>query len=398
MEKNINSNNFQDLTLSDKMFANKESFIISHKSFLEIILDQIKEYQYIIISEDNNKKTMKQNLIIFKNSLLSTLKEKTEKQKHLENILNIKKAKLQQELFDKTINKNSRIIQYNNYNTNDDYKINNHIINYLNEIQLLQKFSFKTENEINKFEFEIQKIISSIINLRTMRFFQEENLEISANQQKLKSKATHIMNKQLKIIQQNLLICINDKIKNDLKVKKIKEEIEYYKKIIKKKEEYENISSEFSFFENSKDYIKSILIKDNLKNNKKSKIKEKYNCKNNISHNRRIKGNRHSLDDAKNHNKKYNINIDDNNSKNIDLKEFERTINQKMFRSISNRIHRFSAKNLKGNCKLNLNFNFNINNLNIINGAIHKDIDNNNLNLSYNNKSLNEDENKKILN
>ena len=100
-----------------------------------------------------------------------------------------------------------------------------------------------------------------------MRFFQEENLEISANQQKLKSKATHIMNKQLKIIQQNLLICINDKIKNDLKVKKIKEEIDYYKKIIKKKEEYENISSKGSFFENSNDYIRSILIKDNLKNN-----------------------------------------------------------------------------------------------------------------------------------
>ncbi len=69
-----------------------------------------------------------------------------------------------------------------------------------------------------------------------------------------------------------------------------------------------------------------------------------------------------------------------------------------MFRSLSNRINRFNVKNLKGNCKLNLNFNFNINNLNIINGEIHKDIDNNNLNLSYNNKSFIEDENKKILN
>ena len=70
------------------------------------------------------------------------------------------------------------------------------------------------------------------------------------------------------------------------------------------------------------------------------------------------------------------------------MNEFEGTINQKMFRSLSHRIHRFSVQNLKGNCELNLNFNFNIKNLHIITGEIHKDIDNNIHNLSYIKKSF----------
>lgn len=371
----------------NSIFSKRESFCISHKSFLEIILEQIKDYQYHFLSEKNNSKNIIQYLSTFKNNLSSILKEKTNKQKYLEKELNLKKYRIQHELYDKPHNKDKRVNQYNSYNSVDgityiqenNYKLNKNKINYLNEKQLLENLSFKIENEISKIDFETQKKINLIINLRSQRFYQEEDLEIVTDQKKLKSKAAYIMKKNLKHCQHELLTSINEKIKNDLKANKIKEEIDNIKEQIKINEEY--INSKDVIFEESNDYTRSIIINENIPNNGKNvneKDKEKPNKYKN-------KGNRKSLDSLHNFNDKLDI-----NSKSMNIDEFNETINKKVIRSLSNKINRINLLNIKDNCKLNINFNFNVNNLNIINGDYNKNKNNYKESLTYRTNSLNE--------
>ena len=63
MEKNNDSHNDLKTNCSFSItFQKTESFLISHKSFLEIILEQIKYYQYIFLSEKKNIKKKKKYL------------------------------------------------------------------------------------------------------------------------------------------------------------------------------------------------------------------------------------------------------------------------------------------------------------------------------------------------
>ena len=55
----------------------EEPILISHKSFLEIMLEQVKNYQTQFFSLNKNKKNMKDYLMKIKTSLSSINKEKT---------------------------------------------------------------------------------------------------------------------------------------------------------------------------------------------------------------------------------------------------------------------------------------------------------------------------------
>ena len=390
MEKNNDSHNDLKTNCSFSItFQKTESFLISHKSFLEIILEQIKYYQYIFLSEKKNIKKIKKYLNAMKKSLSSILKEQSNSQKFIEKEIKSKKTKLQNELYDKIINKDIRKNHFNsidgiNYiQNNSDIKKNNKI-NYINEKRQLEILCFKAENEISKIEFEIQKKINLIIDLRTSRFNQEENLEILTDQKKYKSKAYRIMKKNLKNCQQDLLQIINKKIKNDIKANKIKEEIESLKKQIKNKEEY--IDSDNIIYEDSSDYTISILINDNLINenriDEKEKEKEKIKNLNKIINNKEIK-NRYSLDIINNIDDIYNIKNKIKYSK-MNFNDINEKLNTKVIRSLSNKIKKINFKNLENNCKLNINFNFNVNNLNIINGKSNEE------KVTFTNKSFNE--------
>jgi hypothetical protein len=390
MEKNNDSHNDLKTNCSFSItFQKTESFLISHKSFLEIILEQIKYYQYIFLSEKKNIKKIKKYLNAMKKSLSSILKEQSNSKKFIEKEIKSKKTKLQNELYDKIINKDIRKNHFNsidgiNYiQNNSDIKKNNKI-NYINEKRQLEILCFKAENEISKIEFEIQKKINLIIDLRTSRFNQEENLEILTDQKKYKSKAYRIMKKNLKNCQQDLLQIINKKIKNDIKANKIKEEIESLKKQIKNKEEY--IDSDNIIYEDSSDCTRSILINDNLINenriDEKEKEKEKIKNLNKIINNKEIK-NRYSLDIINNIDDIYNIKNKIKYSK-MNFNDINEKLNTKVIRSLSNKIKKINFKNLENNCKLNINFNFNVNNLNIINGKSNEE------KVTYTNKSFNE--------
>ena len=390
MEKNNDSHNDLKTNCSFSItFQKTESFLISHKSFLEIILEQIKCYQYIFLSEKKNIKKIKKYLNAMKRSLSSILKEKLNSQKFIEKEIKSKKSKLQNELYDKIINKDIRKNHFNSIDAinyiqkNRDIKTNNKI-NYINEKRQLEILCFKAENEISKIEFEIQKKINLIIDLRKSRFNQEENLEILTDQKKYKSKAYRIMKKNLKNCQQDLLQIINKKIKNDIKANKIKEEIESLKKQIKNKEEY--IDSDNIIYEDSSDYTRSILINDNLINenriDEKEKEKEKIKNLNKIINNKEIK-NRYSLDIINNIDDIYNIKNKIKYSK-MNFNDINEKLNTKVIRSLSNKIKKINFKNLENNCKLNINFNFNVNNLNIINSKSNEE------KVTYTNKSFNE--------
>jgi hypothetical protein len=239
-------------------------------------------------------------------------------------------------------------------------------INYSNEKEQLENLNFKIENEIEKIEFEIHKKINLIINLKTYKLNQEENLELICENQNIKEKALHIMKKNLKKYQKELLNIINIKIKNDLEINKTKEQIEYFKDQIKFAKNY--IDSENIIYEDSSDFSKSIIIEetkqhilDDNKNNDKNIKKDNKNNKN--------KENRHSLDITYNFDE--NSNINNINSNQINLNDINNEINQKVIRSLSNKIKRMDFLNLNKNCNLNINFNFN--NLNIINGNFKED-------------------------
>jgi hypothetical protein len=187
------------------------------------------------------------------------------------------------------------------------------------------------------------------------------------------------LKKQLKSCRNNLLKNINQKINNDKKVNRIKEEIEYYKKKIKMKDKY---TSENIIDEDSSDNSQSIIINDNDNDNKpkneniiKEQVIEK---KNFFSNKKKFKYNRNNVDK-----------IDFNTNNNNNMNEFKETINKKIIRSFSNKIiKRINFQNIKDNCNLYINFNFNVNNLNIINGVNNiKDNYKKIVNLTYNEKS-----------
>lgn len=365
-----------------------ESILISHKSFLEIILEQIKNYQtqFLSLNKYQKHKKIKDYLIKIKASLSSIYKEKINKQKFLENKISTKKTKLQNLLYDKKPKKDTKEIKYYHYNSIDNlnyYKDNNKItelnnikqINYVSEKQQLEILIFQLTNEIEKIEFETQKKINIILNLRANRLNQEENLEIIAEQKNLKSKAGRVMKKNLKYFQQNLLEVINHKIKNDLKIKKKKEEIENIKQEINYKKNY--IDSDNIIYEESSDYVKSIIIDSEIininnepDNNNDINKQRKMNTNNN--NDKKNKGNRHSLGFLSIMNDKFVL-INNINKCGMNLNGINEQINSKMIRSVSNKIKRINLNKFKNNCKLNINFNFNVNNLNIINGQLNEE-------------------------
>ena len=393
MDKNDDSqNSFKSNHSFNFTFQKSESFLISHKSFLEVILEQIKSHQYNFLSEKKNLKKIKYYLNIMKQNLTSILKEQLNYEKFLEKKNNTQKSKIQNELYNQKINKDIIINPFNSV-CGVDYiiqkenavKSKNNKINYINEKQQLEILIFKAENEISKIEFEIQKKIKLIIYLRTERLIEEENLEIDATQKKLKSKALNIMKKKLKNSQKDLLKIINKKIKNDIKVNKIREEIELVKKQIKNQENY--VDSENIIFEDSIDCKRSIDMDSSQENDiiigKKQKIKN-INKIINTNPNRVKSNNRCSVDVVnhiyginriKNKIKDHNMNFDDINEK----------INTKVIRSLSNKIKKINLKNIENNCNLNINLNFNVNNINIINRQSDED------KINYTNKSFNED-------
>ena len=397
--KRIDSPNKKEFKLySRDSFGQKNPFLISQKSFIEIILKQIKTYQNNFISDNNNNiKKTKKYLFQFKSFLSSILEEKIKYKKYLEKENLSKKEYIKKLKFSK-INNYNIIDKNNNYNCIDNinyYKKNNveklinDNINYINEKKQLEDLSFIAENDIKKIESKILKNIALIIELRTSSILEEKDLEINNETPKNMIKAGNILKINLKKYQKDLLKLVEKRVQNNMKIKNMTEEIEYYKEIIKRKEEY--ILSDNIILEESSDYSRSIIVDNNINRynsminiNNSKEIKQikiydiNLNIKNSIY--KKKEHQRHSVNLFCKDKRKMNIN-------NIGVNKTEQNFNKKIIRSLSNEIKKIDFKNFKDNLKLNFNFNFNINNINIINKKSKKDKNNNkkNLNLTYEN-------------
>ena len=400
--KRIDSQNKKAFKLySNDSSKQKNPFFITRKSFLEIILKQIKTYQNNLLSNnENNIKKTKKYLYEFKSFLSSILEEKIKYKKYLEKENLSKKEYIQKLKFSK-INIYNIIEKNNNYNSIDSInynkknnveKLTNHNINYIKEKKQLEDLCFKAENEIKKIESKILKNITLIIELRTSSILEEKDLEIINETPKNMLKAGNILKINLKKYQKDLLKLVEKREQNNIKIKNITEEIEYYKEIIKRKEEY--ILSDNIILEESSDYSRSIIIDNNINRynsminiHNSNEIKQikiydiNLNIKNNIPKKKEYQ--RHSVNLFCKDNRKMNIN-------NIGVNKAEQNFNKKIIRSLSNEIKKIDFKNFKDNFKLNVNFNFNINNINIINEKSKEDKNNNkeNLNLTFENISL----------
>ena len=400
--KRIDSQNKKAFKLySNDSSKQKNPFFITRKSFLEIILKQIKTYQNNLLSNnENNIKKTKKYLYEFKSFLSSILEEKIKYKKYLEKENLSKKEYIQKLKFSK-INIYNIIEKNNNYNSIDSInynkknnveKLTNHNINYIKEKKQLEDLCFKAENEIKKIESKILKNITLIIELRTSSILEEKDLEIINETPKNMLKAGNILKINLKKYQKDLLKLVEKRVQNNIKIKNITEEIEYYKEIIKRKEEY--ILSDNIILEESSDYSRSIIVDNNINRynsminiHNSNEIKQikiydiNLNIKNNIPKKKEYQ--RHSVNLFCKDNRKMNIN-------NIGVNKAEQNFNKKIIRSLSNEIKKIDFKNFKDNFKLNVNFNFNINNINIINEKSKEDKNNNkeNLNLTFENISL----------
>ena len=332
--------------LTDKK-KSSDSFLISHKSFLEIILNQIKASQNYSLSNCTNIKTLKQNLKNLNENLKNLENGRKKTKEYMENKIKNKKIEIQNKLYNKSNDNNTTT--YNHYNSIDDIKYfkNNQEeqIDYLNEIPQLKLLSFKLENEINQIDFEFSKKLNMVLNLKIARLYQEEDLEIPVETKKLKSQTTHLMKQNLKDLKQILISTIKTNLNNNMKQKKLQEKINELKlNLAKKKKHKQYLRTNNTITEEEKNNTtRSYDSSDNEYCKRKSVYKRSSNC---------CKG--EILD--------------------FDIDEISEKINNKVWRSLSNKIvKRKNVQFFNNNLNLNINLNLNFNNFKIIKENINED-------------------------
>ena len=323
-----------------------DSFLISHKSFLEIILNQIKSSQNYSLSNCTNMKNLKQNLKNLNENLKNLENGRKKTKEYMENKIKNKKIEIQNKLYNKSNDNNTT---YNHYNSIDDIKYfkNNQEkqIDYLNEISQLKLLSFKIENEINQIDFEFSRKLNMVLSLKIARLYQEEDLEINVETKKLKSQTTHLMKQNLKDLKQILISTIKTNLNNNMKQKKLQEKINELKIYLPKKKKH-------------KQYL---MTNNTITEEEKNNTTRSYDSSDNEYFKRK------SL-------YKHSSNCDKGEILDFDIDEIREKINNRVWRSLSNKIvKRKNVQFFNNNLNLNINLNLNFNNVKIIKENINED-------------------------
>jgi len=208
------------------LFSTSEKNLLSHKSFIRNILNEIKTYQSYCLIKSQNTKELKSLITEIKSKLLSINKEKIIIKELLESQIISNISKLQNEIFGYSKQEKNNI------------SIRNDNLKYLNEKKQLDDLSFKLENEIERIDFEVLKEVNLILNLKFERLNQETNLEILTKREELKLKAIHIMKKNLNYHQKYLDQLLLEIFENKLKINKKKKQIEHMKRQINNKKNH----------------------------------------------------------------------------------------------------------------------------------------------------------------
>ena len=329
-----------------------DSSLVSRKSFLEVLLNQIKSSQNNLLSKKNNsKKYLKGCIIKLKKNLQKLQDNKKKAIKYLEKENKIIKEEAQDKLFAQNEDSNKTINKTNLYSSVDSinyFKEGKECaqIDYLKEIESLKLLSFKVENQINEIEYEVKKKINTILGLKIARLYQEEDLEVKVQNKKLRSTAYRIMKANLKKYKDYLIMMLDKNIETNKEEKIIYEQIKHLKQEKQKRFKKIFYPSNDTIIEEQNNTTKEKIDYDSDYKNKNKNIVN--NCKIDNKY-------KHTSENTK------------KDTYNIDFEEINNMITNRVLRSFSNKNKRKNILFNKDNCNLKIQLNFNFNNINIIN-------------------------------
>ena len=282
-QKFISSNNNNALSRNSRLFSvrtsldafqSREEKLFGNKSFLEIILGLIKKTQSDVLSNTtfNKKKEIlnysKIKIILkdLKKDLISISKEEKKKVRLHENLLNEKKRKMKEIIFNQNNSKSFLDDSCNETEINaqkEEFVKEKGDEEQRKELAQLKMLNFKMENEINKVDYLYKRLL-----------FEKEYNKNLYNEDKIKLDIIYIMQKDNKIVNQilhNKLMSrrksfirkANMKNNQDICINCIRDRIYQFKRDIKDLYQYYNNQI---ISEEEKSYIETI-VEDMKKNN-----------------------------------------------------------------------------------------------------------------------------------
>lgn len=230
----------------------KEPILINRKTSLETLLNILKKFQISYFS-NSNKLSQKQILLSLKDNLNLMLKEKNKTLSYMKTQKEIKKKKMQKILYP-SLNETKQK-QY------DLISDNTKVSSFLNEKNQLEILNFQIQNEIEKTEFLIGQKKEIISYIKSIPFYFEENKEIFCNNnyENYKNISLFFMD-ILRNIRNKFINIVKEKMKKDIKIKSISDQINYIKENIDEYDEngYKKyIDTDEIIQEESKEYTKS---------------------------------------------------------------------------------------------------------------------------------------------
>ena len=230
----------------------KEPILINRKTSLETLLNILKKFQISYFS-NSNKLSQKQILLSLKDNLNLMLKEKNKALSYMKTQKEIKKKKIQKILYPSL--KETKQKQY------DLISDNTKVSSYLNEKSQLEILNFQIKNEIEKTEFLIGEKKEIISYFKSIPFYFEENKEIVCNNnyENYKNISLFFMD-ILRNIRNKFINIVKEKMKKDIKIKTISDQINYIKENIDEYDENGHkkyIDTDEIIQEESKEYTRS---------------------------------------------------------------------------------------------------------------------------------------------
>lgn len=230
----------------------KEPILINRKTSLETLLNILKKFQISYFS-NSNKLSQKQILLSLKDNLNLMLKEKNKTLSYMKTQKEIKKKKMQKILYP-SLNETKQK-QY------DLISDNTKVSSFLNEKNQLEILNFQIQNEIEKTEFLIGQKKEIISYIKSIPFYFEENKEIFCNNnyENYKNISLFFMD-IIRNIRNKFINIVKEKMKKDIKIKSISDQINYIKENIDEYDEngYKKyIDTDEIIQEESKEYTKS---------------------------------------------------------------------------------------------------------------------------------------------
>ena len=230
----------------------KEPILINRKTSLETLLNILKKFQISYFS-NSNKLSQKQILLSLKDNLNLMLKEKNKTLSYMKTQKEIKKKKMQKILYP-SLNETKQK-QY------DLISDNTKVSSFLNEKNQLEILNFQIQNEIEKTELLIGQKKEIISYIKSIPFYFEENKEIFCNNnyENYKNISLFFMD-IIRNIRNKFINIVKEKMKKDIKIKSISDQINYIKENIDEYDEngYKKyIDTDEIIQEESKEYTKS---------------------------------------------------------------------------------------------------------------------------------------------